>query len=171
MEKWKEIKDFDDYWVSTQGRVWSEKRKIIMKQSVGRGYYYVTLWHNNKTYRKLVNRLVAQAFIPNPENKEQVDHINAIKTDNRVENLRWCTAKENINFKSKESLDKGKENGVRYCSKAIVERINDEISIAYLNQHRVPNMKQNTLSYHVSKGKAEFTCKGRTFIYPNNVLQ
>lgn len=72
---------------------------ITMKLSVDRkGYNRCYLSKNNKNYTKIVHRLVALAFIPKIKDKPCVDHINGIKTDNRVENLRWCTNKENVNF-------------------------------------------------------------------------
>lgn len=61
------------------------------------GYEMVSLSKDGKEYSFKVHRLVAEAFIPNPENKPCIDHINTIKTDNRVENLRWVTHKENMN--------------------------------------------------------------------------
>lgn len=59
------------------------------------GYYSVSLWLNNKEKRFSIHRLVALAFIPNPENKSTVNHKNGIKTDNHVDNLEWCTQSEN----------------------------------------------------------------------------
>lgn len=98
-EIWKPIDEFDNqYWVSNLGRVKSlkdPKNEVIMKQSTALyGYATVSLTKGkNKTFR--VHRLVAQAFISNPDNKPHVEHINTIRTDNRVENLRWATADEN----------------------------------------------------------------------------
>lgn len=60
-----------------------------------KGYLRLTLWSNNKQKKFFVARLVAIHFIPNPENKPQVNHINGIKTDNRIENLEWVTNLEN----------------------------------------------------------------------------
>ena len=98
-EIWKPIEGFDNqYLVSNLGRVKSlkdSKNEVIMKQSTAvHGYATVSLTKGkNRTFR--VHRLVAQAFISNPENKPHVEHINTIRTDNRVENLRWATADEN----------------------------------------------------------------------------
>ncbi len=66
--------------------------KILKQSKSGNGYLKVTL--NNKTLT--VHRLIALAFIKNPENKPQINHKNGIRTDNRVENLEWCSSKENV---------------------------------------------------------------------------
>lgn len=83
------------------------KKALIKKIRFDKdGYCKVSLWKNNSKIGKgkLVHRLVAQAFIPNPENKTQVNHINGIKCKNRLFNLEWNTAKENTNHAIKMGL-------------------------------------------------------------------
>lgn len=96
-EVWKEIKGYEGlYLISTQGRVKSLQRKhpVILKQCYSAGYAGVSLCRDTKI-RVLTHRLVAEAFISNTHLKPCVNHINGIKDDNRVENLEWCTYKEN----------------------------------------------------------------------------
>lgn len=102
-EIWKDVVGYEGlYQVSNKGRVISKRRlgakggerKLYLTD---RGYYTVALHKNGVRKRIYVHRIVAEAFIPNIEGKPFIDHINGISTDNRVENLRWATAKENLN--------------------------------------------------------------------------
>ena len=103
-EVFKDCKYYEElYEVSNYGRVRNKKTKRFLTQhDNGNGYLFVQLWRNNKGKREYVHRLVALAFIPNPDNKKEVNHINSIRTDNFVENLEWVTRKENIDHASKE---------------------------------------------------------------------
>ncbi len=98
-EHWKPTYIFPDrYLVSDKGEVYSVKYRIILKPQTGLGGY---LFHNlrvmGEEHNVYVHRLVAMAFIPNPDSKPQVDHIDNDKTNNCVTNLHWVSPKENMN--------------------------------------------------------------------------
>ena len=99
-EIWKDIPGFEGrYYISSMGRVKSVRPGwgiYIMKQHDTCGYYTVQLGNTQKTY--YVHRLVAENFVPNPDNKPQVNHINEDKHDNRADNLNWMTRSENCNW-------------------------------------------------------------------------
>ena len=98
-EAWKPVVGYEDlYEVSNLGRVWSVKKNIFRKLRKDRdGYLVVDLCKNGKKEWPQVHRLVAKAFIPNPENLPQVNHKDEDKTNNQVSNLEWCTPEQNNN--------------------------------------------------------------------------
>lgn len=101
-EIWKDIKDYEGlYQISNLGRVKSlhfSKELLLKPRLTGRGYCQIDLQRNKDIKHALVHRLVAEAFIPNPDNLPYVNHKDEDKTNNRVDNLEWCTQLYNIRY-------------------------------------------------------------------------
>lgn len=99
-EEFRDIEGYEGlYQVSSYGRVYSLINKRFLKsQKIKTGYLQVDLWKNRKRKKYYVHRLVAQAFLENQLNLSDVNHINEVKTDNRLCNLEWMSHKENINY-------------------------------------------------------------------------
>lgn len=101
LEQWKEIEGFEDYLVSSLGRVrtkkWRQPTPLIrVRLRRAHNYLTVVLRRGGKAFDKDVHRLVAMAFCPRLEGKAVVNHKNGAKLDNRAENLEWVTHKENL---------------------------------------------------------------------------
>lgn len=145
-EIWKPIAGFEGlYEVSNYGRVKSLTRykKVIKPIIINRGYYQYQLWHNGKCRVAFGHRLVAQAFIPNPDNKPFVNHKDENKLNNFVENLEWVTHVENCRYgtaiaRRTAHFDYSKRrinnaNQIKACSKPIAQYTKDGIFVRNWN--------------------------------------
>ena len=115
MIKWEYVKGYTGlYSVSSEGQVQSHLTGIVLKPAVNhKGYLIVQLSLSGSKRNHRIHRLVAEAFIPNPENLPEVDHINGDRQDNRVENLRWVTGSANTRNREVCKQATSKYNGVR----------------------------------------------------------
>lgn len=127
MEK---IKETENYFITKDGRIFNSETKSYPKLSDnGWGYLKIVLRINQKKRTLYIHRLVAETFIPNLENKPQVNHINGIKTDNRIENLEWVTRSENINHAYSNGLmkDAGFKTGENHINcKTVKNKVTGE---------------------------------------------
>lgn len=130
-EIWKPVKGYErKYEISNfgnikalnfQGHGFEKLKKPTLNKE---GYFCIMLWKDSKPKLFKIHRLVAEAFIPNIENKPQVDHINTIRTDNRVDNLRWVTNFENS--RNEHTYKRISENGkrtIKYAREACKKKV------------------------------------------------
>lgn len=118
------------YKITNDGRVYSEYLGDFITPFYSKGgYVRVKLNYGDRSKKVMMHRLVALAFIPNPENKPQVDHINRNRADNRVENLQWVTAKEN----SQLAVERGSKDSMKYT---FINKKTGEIMI-FTNRHQM----------------------------------
>lgn len=151
-EIWKPIKGYEGYYeASNLGNIRSVDRVIlstanilhtehkqlrrgrVLKQGNGRkGYKIVVLQRDGQKRTMYTHRIIAMTFVENPYNKPCIDHINGVCTDNRAENLRWCTQKENINNPNTvyKNLDTLKQNALTNCkAKTILQLDKDSLEV------------------------------------------
>lgn len=140
-EIWKNIEGYEElYRISNLGEVKILKRKVksrfgyrmikekIKKPFMDKGYLRIELIKNKKGKKYFIHRLVAQAFISNPKNKKEINHIDGIKNNNKVNNLEWCTRSENAlhSYKLKLQLPvNGEKNGRSKLKECQVKKIRE----------------------------------------------
>lgn len=177
VEEWIDVKGYEGrYKVSNLGNLMTFYRGKWLNKSIQidkhTGYPCATLYMYNIRKRKNIHRLVAEAFLNNPEEKEEVDHINGIRTDNRVDNLRWATRKENRNnpitlerlriaFTGHNSPHYGKKRSEETCkklSKALKESLKNKNMTGALCKHSKPiyqyDIKGNYINSFVGQAEA-----------------
>jgi hypothetical protein len=130
-EIWRSIDGYDNYEVSTHGRVRNAATARILKPFIqSSGYLQVSLYKDKKERKFYIHRLVAQEFIDNPDDKQFADHIDNDRTNNSVNNLRWASGKENQGNRLKQQNTSSKYKGVYFnkqCKKWKVQiKIDDK---------------------------------------------
>jgi len=132
-DEWKQIKEFNDYYISSTGKVWSLFSERMLAFSLSYGYYRVNLGGKNNSKKKHVHRLVAEAFLENTNNDPVVNHKNGVKTDCSIENLEWVTHSQN----SLHSIHELGNTNINTRSTEICEEPKDFLPLALNNNYLV----------------------------------
>lgn len=116
------------YAITNCGKVWSYRKNTFLKSYLARGYFKVCLCKDGTHKQLLVHRLVAETFLPNPQNLPQINHKDENKKNNCVENLEWCSAKYNINYGNHNEMVGKKHRKKVYCVE--LDRVFESIRLA-----------------------------------------
>ena len=168
-----QIKDFPEYYITDDGQV-IRNGKTLQPVLNAYGYYKVTLSKNGKRYEKRINRLVAEAFIPNPNNLPCVNHKDENKLNNNIDNLEWCTYAYNNAYGTRTQRASLSQINRKDCSKVVVQFTLDGQYIA-----TYPSAKEAWRKTGMSRGhicdccnhyKNQYTARGFRWAWEINVL-
>ena len=166
--KWYDVKGFEDYLEANKKgvirtkfktvvyypygkkRVLHLKPRVLNQNETTKGYLTIWFTHNKKNQSQKVHRLIAETFIPNPENKPQVNHIDGNKKNNSVENLQWATQEENMNH--------AKVNGLSHQPKI---KWSDTLQIKKLYETGKYTQKQLAEMYNCTPSNISYTIRKR----------
>lgn len=167
MEQWRNVVGYNGkYLVSNEGRVKNAKTGRVLKELITHtGYVKVHLFRVNDEKNIFLHRIVAEAFLPNPQRKPQVNHIDGNKLNNNVENLEWCTNKENVRHSWENGLREGNIQWYNSKKKRVVAISIDGADVIRFNS--IAEAKKHFNTNHVSdvlNGHREQT-KGYRFVF------
>lgn len=162
-EEWSDIQGFEGlYQISNYGRVKSmsnrsnHKDEMVLKQSIVQGYCQITLTKDGIQKAFKVHRLVANAFLNNPLNLPEVNHINGIKTDNNVCNLEWITTLGNARHAHTTGLARAQKGSENPRSKGVIQMSMDGNVITEFG-----GMREAERETGISHFKISSCCKGK----------
>jgi len=152
------IKKYNDYLVSSDGKIYRNEKELKLHEN-SKGYLRFPCSVNGKVKQMLVHRVVAELYIPNPENKPQVNHIDGNKHNNNINNLEWCTNRENQNHAIKLGLKKSVPKGDKNAKAKAVRMYNN-------NEEKTFNSLRSALEYlgkpYSCYSSIAHCCKGDT---------
>lgn len=174
MEEWKVIQNYKNYSVSNLGNIKNNKTNKILKPNFNKqNYAYVWIKNNDNIWKRVrIHRLVAQEFIPNPENKSCVNHLDYNPSNNNLENLEWVTHSENCLWSSKNiSLaSKGKNKSLKHRKSIRKSMLNLENNKNYIYKTKTGYMFRFRPSKNEDINKT-FKTKEQAIEYRNNYFK